>query len=257
MTLQAKYESAPTGDTQFDAWLGERRAKLLESATAAGLKIPDQKDNPAARSILMLDPSNESAADVRLHRAYRLRQLALLEETVAILSRKYGRQQVSKFENDPLKPEPAETVEVGPIALEQFSIVLPKDLAERRRNTYEEALKRGGRPAVSDRERRTPSELPYSVTGLDITFLTPLQTVPSILQALETSQRYRAVLSRVDFQRASAPFPSAGEGQVAAAGPVRGINTHYQEAPVRVTVTLHLLEYDKSKEAPSTPEKKK
>lgn len=248
MSLQVKFEAAPTGDNPFDAWLGERRTKLLEDAKKAGLVIPTEKENKAAREMLMLDPTNQASPDEKLHRAYRLRQLALLEEVVAVLVKKYGKQQIARFEGDPLKAEPTEGIEAGAQVLESMTILSPKEQAERTRNAFDEALKRVSKSADKDRKSTVLSELPYTVSGLEIQFIAPLQSVPQYLQALESNPKYRAILSRVDYQRVSQPFPVPTDSKINVAGPVPLLNTHYQEAPVRVLVTLELLEYDKTKE---------
>lgn len=254
MALQVKYESAPTGDNPFDAWLGERRTKLLEDAKKAGLSIPTEKENKSAREMLMLDPTNQASPDEKLHRAYRLRQLALLEEVVATLVKKYGKQQVSKFEGDPLKPEQLESVEAGAQALESMTVLSAKEQSERTKNAYDEALRRVSKSVDRDRARITLQELPYTVSALEVQFIAPLQSVPAILQNLENNPKYRATLSRVDYQRVSQPFPVPTEGKVTVAGPVPMVNTHYQEAPVRVLATLELFEYDKTKEKKASDE---
>lgn len=248
MSLQVKYEGAPTGDNPFDAWLGERRNKLLEDAKKAGLTIPTEKENKAAREMLMLDPTNQAAADEKLHRSYRLRQLAILEEVVAVLIKKYGKQQTLKFEGDPLKQEAIESIEAGALVLESLTLLSPKEQSERVKNAYDEALRRAGRSADRDRAKAQVPELPYTVTAFEVQFVAPLQSIPSILQNLENNPKYRAGISRVDYQRVSSPFPAPTDPKVATAGPVQLMNTHYQEAPVRALVTLELLEYDKTKE---------
>lgn len=246
-SLQVRFEGAPTGDNPFDAWLSERRTKLLDDAKKAGLTIPTEKENKAAREMLMLDPTNQAAADEKLHRGYRLRQLAVLEEVVAVLIKKYGKQQVAKFEGDPLKPEPTEAIEAGALVLESVTLFSAKEQADRNKGVYDEALRRAGRSGDRDRKPQAP-ELPYTVTAFEVQFIAPLQSVPPILQNLENSAKYRATLSRVDYQRVSQPFPAPADGKITVAGPVPMVNTHYQEAPVRVLATLELLEYDKNKE---------
>jgi len=253
MALQVKFEGAPTGDNPFDAWLSERRTKLLEDAKKVGLTIPSEKENKAAREMLMLDPTNQAAADEKLHRSYRLRQLAILEEVVAVLIKRYGKQQILKFEGDPLKQEPAESIEAGALVLESLTLLSPKEQAERTKGAFDEALRRAGRSGDRDRKPLAP-ELPYTVSAFEVQFVAPLQSVPPILQNLENNSKYRATLSRVDYQRISQPFPAPADGKIAVAGPVPLVNTHYQEAPVRVLVTLELFEYDKNKEKKAVAE---
>jgi hypothetical protein len=247
--------TAPTDNLAFDSWLNEFRERMSKQATAAGVQLP-----PDADKLMFKDAStSETAEDPTRHRAYRLRQAAIIEEVVGLLCKKYGKQQKLKFEAEKEKSETAETVDVGAVAIERISILPSKNMIsakgaavmvaeDRMRTAYEEAVKRANRSTTI--KPAAPSELPLAYTSVDIQFVAPLSTVPSIVQALENSSRYTAVVSRLDFQRATNPYPTQ-DARVVATTPGQAVyhNTHYQEAPVRALVTLDLYEYDSEKDA--------
>ncbi|HYG73949.1 MAG TPA: hypothetical protein VEK08_02995 [Planctomycetota bacterium] len=258
--LDLRYSDYPTDSaTKFDNWLSEKRDKIIEAAAKANLQLPADTDK-----LLFKEPStDENSADVTRHRDFRLKQLAIVDEIVSLMTRKYGKQQVLKFEPKEDTQEPHETVDVGPQVLERVTVfpsrswlgtktVDPKSAGvmiaeERARQWTDDAIKRSGRQVST--AKGNYAELPYSFSSIDIQFVTPLNTVPAVVQALESSNRYTGVVTRVDYARATAPFPSAADPKVATPGPVPMLNTHYQEAPVRVLVSLDLYEYDAAKEA--------
>jgi len=260
--LDVRFTDFPTDSpTKFDNWLSEKRDKIIEAAAKANLQLPADTDK-----LLFKEPStDENAADVTRHRAYRVRQLAIVDELVSILGRKYGKQQALKFEPEKDKPENQEMVDVGPAILEKVTVLPSKSwlgkatdsksaglvtAEERLRLWTEDALKRGSRQGYQGKS--TVPELPYSISSVDVQFITPLHTVPAVVQALESSARYTGVVTRIDYLRASSPFPTPGEAKLATAGPVPLMNTHYQEAPVRVLVSLDLYEYNAAKDAASS-----
>lgn len=290
--LELRFDSAPQQSGQFDIWLSELRQKITKQATDAGLQLP-----PDADRLMFRDPAtDDNSQRVELRRGYRLRQMAIVEEVVDILSKKYGKQQVLKFEPDKDKTEQQEQADIGALALERVGITLPRSLGAaarapeahgadekgtaatatatgggatseaRARAVMEEALKRAGasgRTGPAGKAAATASsfvELPYSVTSLDIQFMAPLAAVPAIANALESSNRWCALVTRIEYERAVLPYPALTETKLAKAGPAPGLNTHYQEGPVRALVSLDLYEYDESKAkaaaAPPPPPKK-
>jgi hypothetical protein len=264
-----RFEQPPVQNSQFDIWLSELRQRITKHAADAGLQLP-----PDAEKLMFNNPATDDNSHlIELHRGFRLRQMAIIQEIVDILSNKYGKQQVLKFEPHVGNKEPEETADVGALALEKVSFAWPKDqLApgraadekglsaseSRTRVVMEEALRRAGvggrgesggaRPVVAAKAAPvTYTELPYSITCVDIQFVAPLAIVPAIADALEASNRWTAVISRIEYERSSVPYPSPTEPRLVKAGPVPGLNTHYQEAPVRALVSLELYEYDEAK----------
>jgi len=264
--LAVRFDDAPADSGRFDIWLSELRAKLAEKAKAAGLQLPADADK-----LMFKEPStDDKSAEVERHRDYRLRQMAIIEEVVNVLCKKVARQQVLRFEADKDKAEPQEQVDASAIAFERIVVAPPKSMLaskeggkaagksssagkeiivaaeDRARNWTEDAYKRAGRQSLPSRTSTVP-ELPYAITSVDVQFVAPLVAVPAIAQGLETSERWAAVASRIEYQRCTAPFPPANDPKMAKAGPVPGLNTHYQEAPVRALVSLDLYEYDEAK----------
>jgi hypothetical protein len=253
--LDIRFSNVPTDSLAFDSWLNDFRERITKQAAAAGVQLP-----PDADKLMFKEPSTSDASeDSTRHRAYRLRQVAVIEEIVGVLCKKYGRQQRLKFEREQDKAESAETVDVGAVAIEKITILPSKNMVgsrgtpvmvaeDRMKAAYEDALKRANRSTAI--RGALPSELPLVYTSVDVQFVAPLSTVPPIVQALESSSRYTAVVSRLDFQRATNPFPTQ-DSRVVSTIPGQTVyhNTHYQEAPVRALVSFDLYEYDAGKEA--------
>jgi hypothetical protein len=234
-------------DSSFDMWLGDLRKEITELADKAGLKLPDDADARMFRE----PATNDQAKDETLRRDYRIRHMAIIQEVVDILSKKPVKQEVEGF--DPEKPVVKKQVDVGALALEKINIAAKPRLPSEKSTAWEEILKRANRSTTPPAGTPPPAkftELPYTILTVDLIFVAPLASVPAYMKALETSSRWMAVVSRVDFQRLPSvpPFPPAGDKRLETAGPVPGVNTYYQEAPVRVQVTLDLYENDKSRE---------
>lgn len=260
--LDIRYTDAPSdSSTKFDTWLGELRAKITDQAAKAGLALPADADK-----MMFKEPTtDENSPDISRHRDFRLRQMAIIEEVVGVLCRKFGKQQVFKFEPDKEKQEPQETVETGVAALERIGITPSRAVAggkagekgvigtseDRIKAWMEDAVHRSGRSGTSGGKAVAAAELPYSLTCVDVQFVAPLGNVPAVAQALEMAPRFNAsVVTRIDYQRAvGSPFPLPTDPKLASAGPAPLMNTHYQEAPVRALVSLDIYEYDAVKEA--------
>jgi hypothetical protein len=248
-TFNTKFTDAPSNDLAFDTWLGEKRTKLIEQASAAGLTILQDKTNKEVVEMLLLEPTNENASDVKLRRAYRLRHLAIFEEVVAALTKKHAKVDVAKFEPNVQNAEPVERLEVGATVLEKFHVLLEKDWADRAKAVHTEVLRRAELKGAAPAGSNLTSDLPYTLTGVELIFQAPLQAVPKIAQEIENTHRYTAILTRIDTQRTTTPFPPANDQRLAKAGPVDGLNTHFREAPVRALLAFDILEFDKAKEA--------
>jgi hypothetical protein len=263
--LDLRFENVPTeSSTKFDTWLGDLRTKLTDQAAKANLQLPQDFDVLTfARA-----STDENSTDPMRHRAYRVRQMAIVEEVVGLLCKKYGKQPILKFAAENATPEPQETPEVGPLVLERIQIWPAQEWVvksatdrttagtssttttaeDRIRSWQEDAVKRAGRNVTSVSRMYTMPDLPYAITAVDVQFTAPLSIVPAVAQALESSTRYVAVTTRLDYQRATTPFPALTEPKLAKAEAVPGMNTHYQEGPVRALLSLDLYEYDAGRE---------
>ena len=265
----------PTDNASFDTWLNGLRQKLAAQADAPGvtLKLPDDFDVLLFKN----QATDDQALDSNKHRDYRLNQVAVIQELIDIMCRKYP-VRVMGFERDEKKPEPATTAQAGALAIERIKLLTPEESAERTKVWTEEVLNRSGIPkpvapvapaapaaAAATGAAGTPGAaaattkgappppaivpLPYTYSTIDVQFVAPPAVVPQIISALENSKRYSGVIERVDYQRKSPnPFPDPKDNEVKTAGPALWANTHYNEGPLRVLVTMDLYMFDKSKD---------
>ena len=228
--------------TEFDNWLNNKRTELLETARAANLDL--SKVN--TEKLLFKEQTDDQASDETRHRAYRLRHLAITEEILRALCKKVAKQEVSIFrpEGDLEKKQ----VDVGALALEALTVQAPSGAEPAWLNDVYFARCGRSAPAAGAKVPRNYADLPYTYTPVEVQFVAPIAAVPQLLRALESSERYFAVIARLDFKRSVPPYPSSNDQRLATAGPNPWLNTHFQEGPVTVLVTLNLMEYDKSKE---------
>ncbi|MCY3022721.1 MAG: Amuc_1100 family pilus-like protein [Planctomycetota bacterium] len=260
--LELKFDVSGITPSDYDTKLKEIRDNICKQAEQAGLVIP-----PDERKRLMFEGSTTDDKSDRpeLHWNYRLRQMAIVDEIVSILCKKPVKQPVWRFEPKKEAAEAQDTVDAGALALERLTILPPAapgasrgpaasgelragaaTADDRQRLWVEEAWKRSGREVKIAKTGKF-QELPYSITSIDVQFLAPLIALPAIVQALETSDRYSAVVTRVECLRAVRPYPDEKDARLAKAEPVPGLNTRYQEGPVRAVVSLDLYEYDDAK----------
>jgi hypothetical protein len=274
MKLDVRFADAPAESTKFDTWLATKRDEIRLRAKTAGLDLPADFDRLTFKETSTDDRAN---AEPERRREYRLRQLAIVEEVVNILCRKYGKAPVLKFQQEAAATEAQDLADIGPLALEKLSIIptrgaaragapagpagpaLPRAgagggvgasaaFAEDRIASWQgDAFRRSGRPAPIALRSIPYQELPYNITTVDVQFVAPLAAIPGVAHALEASDRYTAVVTRMDCQRAAPPYPAATDAKLAKAEHVPALNTHYGEGPVRALVTLDLMEYDKAK----------
>jgi hypothetical protein len=246
---RAKLKVATDAKTgiEFETWLAARRKAIMEKAAKEGVELPGTKDGLAMDKIMFSDsPTDDKSATISLHREYRLKHMAIIEEVVDAMTKKYGKQKVQKWqEGGELKEE---EVDVGVLKVERLAISPATRKPNEKNDALVEAAKRAGRNTAGTSPKHV--DLPYTLTSVDIVFVAPLAAVSHIVKDLESRDRYLGVVSRLDLQRASQPFPAANEEAVrnSKAGPLAQVNTFFQEAPVRVLVTLDIYEYDKNKE---------
>ncbi len=258
--LDLRFEGVPMDSTtKFDTWLSDLRTKLLDQCGKAGLQVPGDIE----KTLMFKEPStSQDSPDKTRHREYRLRQMALVEEVLSTLSRKYARQKIVKYKEGNMEAETVE-VDVGASALERLAIYPPRSelsdnsgdskniisSEEHLRSWAEDAVRRSGRASPSSLKPNPIPELPYEITSLDVQIVAPLAAIPAIAQALESSTRYTGVVTRMDFQRTLQPFPSPLDTKIAKAEAVPNLNTFFQEGPVRALISLDVYEYSAAKEA--------
>jgi hypothetical protein len=238
--LELRYDNMPLDNT-FDIELGKLRQKLIGIATSAKVGLPD-----GIEKMMFNDPPTDAkSSDPSLTPQYRLRHMAIMEEIITILCQKPVQQDVAVWTPETDKPEAVKQVSIGALAIEKIGIA-PKPKSSLDKNPgVVDALARGGRKDATGGKLFSEPELPYVITPVEIRFVASPSAVPPLLKALESSNRWLGVISRFDLQRATAPFDRAGL-ETAVADP--RYNSHYQEGPVRVLVTLDLYEYSKEKD---------
>lgn len=264
--LNARYTDAPPAarPVDFDNWMDAQRKRLSKKLTDAGVAFSQTEfdaklffgvNTDAELSKRAVDLN--SKASVR-HHDYQLRILAIMEDVVDSLVPRTGTMAITKFETDPVKPEPVDTAPTGALSFVSFTFHAPTETATSIEKGYENALLKSGytKPTAAAAK---PGEgafngalLPVSVTSIDVEFISHISAVPTIIRRLEGSEKYLAAVSKVDCERVSAVFPGPlGDTKIqqdyakAAFNPM--INTHFGEGPVKAYVTLEFYEFDKAK----------
>ena len=262
--LNARYTDAPpaTKAVDFDNWMDAQRKRLSKKLADASVAFSQTEfdkhlffgintDTELSKKSVDLN----SKASVR-HHDYQLRILAIMEDVVDSLAPRTGTVAISKFETDTAKPEPVDTAPAGALTFVNFSFHSPNETAMSDEKGYENALIKSG---YSKPTNARPGEsafngalLPVAVTSVDVEFISPISSVPTIIRRLEGSEKYLAVVSKVDCERVSAVFPgplsdTAVQRDYAKAAFNPMINTHFGEGPVKAFVTLEFYEFDKAK----------
>jgi len=152
-----------------------------------------------------------------------------------------------------------EQLSAGATALEKIEILSQEASANRLGVQVSNVVNRAGRSqsgSGTSSKNIMETDLPYAVTSVDLTFVANMAAVPAILKKFETSPRFYCQIAKVDTQRAAPLYPVAADPRVAKLGAVPGLNTYYMEGPVRIAVSLNLLEYDASRENKPAPTEK-
>ncbi|MFH0938569.1 MAG: hypothetical protein V1899_04710 [Planctomycetota bacterium] len=247
LKLEQRFKDAPNTGSEFDIWLENLRKSMLAKAQQANLKI----SVPTDKLLFEDERTSDTASKSSLHRDYRLKHMAITQEIWDILCTKWVRQTAPMFTTEVVSVEKQTNLELGALELEKIIIGAARDSADPPTwlfDAYNRA--KGLRSSTTLTSKNAPSivDLPYTCTPIDIQFVAPFSVVSHVLKALENSDRYLAVITRLDYQRATIPYPSASEKGLEIAGHNPTLNTYYLEGPVRVLVTMELYEYDKSKE---------
>jgi len=177
--------------------------------------------------------------------------VTIVEEIVKTLCTKPANIELIDFGKDDLelKNPNAKQVPAGASAIKELTIVDAKTAMTRK-----ESLE-GAQKDIFDRLKGKNSqpgatwkgavEMPITFASVDMQFVAPLSAVPKLLKALESTETYHAVVTRVDFARDLPPFPKVADA--AERGPSPTANTFFREAPVRVLVSFDIYEFDEAK----------
>lgn len=241
---------APT--IEFDNYIGKLRDAMAAKMTAAGVKVPD---NWPAMTFAG-SGTDDKSQELTRHRDYRLRYMAVLEEVIDAVCSKTGNVEVRTFETDPSKPDSPKTEPVGPIEFVKFAFHTPDETAKIEASNYEKALQTAQRKSPTGVQAQTVAykgpEAPLDVSSVDIEFKSHISAVPGVLRKIESSSRYFGMITKTDFERGKDVFPPTKDVKGATdplftAKFVPTTNTYYGEGPVRVIVTMSILEYNKKK----------
>ncbi len=263
-SLNTRYAAAPSAakNIEFDNWMELQRKRLNDKLATAKIVPPADFDARLFAGV-HIDPSlSQLPVDLNSkgstrHRDYQLRLLAIVDEIVEALIPRTGTLPISKFETDPAKQESTESVQAGALRLESFTFRGPKETADLDKKAFDKAMANTGWKQPASLTQGKPQEfdgpaLPVSITSVDVEFVGHISSVPPILRRLEANDKYFAVLTKADCERASLPFPgvlteakNATDFTKAAFNPL--INTHYGEAPMKAFATLEFYEFDKAK----------
>jgi hypothetical protein len=241
--MDLKFNDVPKPARDFDQWLDKLRGGIMsrvKDTAKINCKFDIEHELMFAGSL-----TDDATRDAKLHRDFRLRQMAIVEELMGVLCDTVVRQDVPDF-----SPEGADrttSVALRVLELEKFKIDERARSSIEKQNWLADAYsraKKGTSATPKGGAAAAVVELPYVYTPIELQFVAPLPVVPALLAALEKSDRFMLVITRVDLQRAESVFPQSLE----AAEPNPKVNTYFLEGPVRALVNLDLYEYDKSKD---------
>jgi len=247
--IDDRFNDVPNSDVQFDSWLKIRYEGLAKKAKDADLQLPADFDKLTFQGV----PTQHESKTEDLKPSFRVRRLAIVDEVVDKLCKKPVKLTTVAFQPLPDGKEDAADVDAGALALTELKIVEPPDAAKRIKDSLDKVYyDKGGHAKKTDKSAGGYVEIPYKITCVDLKFSAPLAAVPRILQSLEQTDRFQAVLAKADVKRDSPVFPNPADQSVAAAfakAPVaKNVNSYYREGPVNVVATFEIYEYDKTKE---------
>lgn len=261
LEMAGAFPEAPPADAgndiEFERWLVGVRKLILNEAAQKGLALP--KD--FAEKHLYQGSDTKTAKE----RERRPPRLAIVREIVKALGSVRVQVPTYEFQADAKVAEKMVPKLVGPMSLERLQIRSAADREMVHRRGIEMAyVNGGGSYSVSDDRYK----IPYKGIRVSLQFKAPMQAVTPALQRLESSDRYFAIIQKVDCARTIHSFPRQVElSKIAPVGPPNGgkgtgLNTHYEEAPVKVLVVMDLLEFNSDvakamMKAPAAKKKKK
>lgn len=240
-------DKASASDQEFNKWLSDKRGEFNKLMADAGVEaFPDFYKN------LTFDgqgnATDNKSDDLTKRPKYRVWKMTIVEEVLKTLCGKPTTIEVVDFgkEDAELKAPIKREVAAGVTAIKEMAIIDTKAAMSRATSLdgiQKEVLEKikGRGPSAAYRG----VDMPYTYSSVDLKFVAPLSAVTKILKALESTETYHAVITRVDFAREFAPFPKLEDSKER--GPSPTANTYFREAPVRVAVSFDIYEYDEAK----------
>jgi hypothetical protein len=238
-TLDPKFEQAPKDPLAFDEWLQKNgRKEILDLAAKTKMVLP------ANFAQEWLD---EGRITTKAGREARLRKIALAGEVVRLLCSVKANVPVTEFSPKMEEKEVTKLVQAGVTSLDGMILLDPAKRDDRVKDYVTHAFASSAKapPAL----KKLPGN-PCRTSLLDVRFTAPLQVVPGVVQAFETSPRWFGIVTKVDCQRAAEPYSktplpaSADTVKVGTDGKTTFYNTHYKEAPVQVQIWVELYDFD-------------
>ena len=150
-----------TKNIDFDNWMDKQRTRLKKKLTDAGVTFKPEDVDKWLFFGITVDPSGVNA-NIKRHRDYQLRVLAIFEEVAEAVTDKkgLGTQPISLFETDPQKPEGTGTTPVSVLHLDNFAYHTPEETGPLDTKGYADAAlqKSGYHPPTYPRTIRTTSK---------------------------------------------------------------------------------------------------
>jgi hypothetical protein len=238
-------DQPPTAVLPFDDWLNTHREDLYKQMRDAKIVFPETKFN----ELTFKDShTSDTTTTVSAQRPYRIKRMAIVEEVLGTLLKKPVKQEVVDFERIASEPQSPKTVEAGVLKIDALNISDPDVSMKAELERMRDAYSRSGRTDSAKAGTARPVDLPYMITTVDVDIVLPFSAVPAIVKNLENTERYHAVITKLDVTRASWPYPRPED--VVKPGPDTAlVNTYYREGPVKASISFDIYEYDASKAA--------
>jgi hypothetical protein len=239
-------DQPPTAVLPFDDWLNAHREELYKQLHEANVAYPETKFN----ELTFKDSHTTDTTTVpSAQRPYRIKRMAIVEEVLGTLVKKPVKQDIVEFQRISTEQEVAKQIEAGVLKIDALTVTDPDAAMKAELDHINDAYVRSGRtdaPRSSTAAR--PVDLPYMITTVDLDIVLPFAAVPAIVKNLENSEKYHAVITKLDVTRAASPFPRPED--VVKPGPETAqVNTYYREGPVKASISFDIYEYDTSKAA--------
>lgn len=241
-------EDANRDARKFDEWLKKCRMHFEEEALATGLVVSRGLDDFYNAFKNPTDPAGKP----ELHQDYRRRRMAILDEVLTVLFAGEGERETQVFPSTNINKSNNEYEKKTEVvrALEFKRLEITPQSNSARKELWKKTI--GRYVTWSERGVSTPSaaeELPFNYTVVTVDFLAPFVVLPRILKGLESSNRFVAVVTKINVDRAGAPFPDYKDPNnektltASALNPSPYLNSYFLEGPINVSLTFEIVEY--------------
>lgn len=235
-------DTPPTAVLPFDDWLNAHRDEMYTQLRAAKIVFPETKFN----ELTFKDShTTDTTTTPSAQRPYRMKRMAIVEEIIGTLLKKPVKQDVTDFQRISTETEVTKTVETGVLKIDALNIADPDASLKAEIEHMKDAYTRSGR---NDTAKTVPADLPYMINSVDLDIVLPFSAIPAIVKNLENTERYHAVITKLDITRASWPYPRP-EDVVKPGSDTALVNTYYREGPVKASISFDIYESDPSKAA--------